>query len=180
MKTFQPPHNPCTQHSFCLINCFALSIGTFGALKKSHHVNRAAYVQGRLIGQPDCSQHENKNCTQSSTGSRSPLWPRWRRCCRSSGGCGGIGIQLGLRFLVVLLALGRGLAPQCLLVVPQRDDSQQVLIAERLGALLQPLAATIGVSQILRDCLFCVLGLFLLALQRHDLIQQIPARIGYC
>ena len=58
MKTFQPPHNPCTQHSFCLINCFALSIGTFGALENILHVNQAAYVQGRLTGQPDCSQHQ--------------------------------------------------------------------------------------------------------------------------
>ena len=33
MKTLQPPHNPCTQHSFCLINCCALSIGAFGALE---------------------------------------------------------------------------------------------------------------------------------------------------
>ena len=52
MKTLQPPHNPCTQHSFCLINSFALSIGTFGALGKSHHVNQAAYVQGKLNSQP--------------------------------------------------------------------------------------------------------------------------------
>ena len=52
MKTLQPPHNPCTQHSFCLINCCALSIGTFGALEKSHHVNQAAYVQGKLNSQP--------------------------------------------------------------------------------------------------------------------------------
>ena len=60
MKTLQPPHNPCTQHSFCLINCFALSIGTFGALEKSHHVNQAVYVQGKLNSQPTAASI-NKN-----------------------------------------------------------------------------------------------------------------------
>ena len=62
------------------------------------------------------------------------------------------------------------MAAQSLFVVAQRDDGQEVCIAQCLGPLLQPLAATIGVPQLLGDRLFGVLGLLLLVLQRRNLV----------
>ena len=89
-------------------------------------------------------------------------------------------LQFGLRVFVVLILLCRCLAAQSLLVVAQRNDSQEVLIAQCLGPPLQPLAATIGVSQILGDRLFGLLGLFLLDLQLCNLVEQVFTWIAYC
>ena len=112
--------------------------------------------------------------------SRLLLGPCRRGAIGRSGPCTSLLVQLGLRVFVVLLLLCRWLAAQSLFVVAQRDDGQEVCIAQCLGPLLQPLAATIGVPQLLRDRLFGLLGFLLLLLQRRNLVQQMLTWICYC
>ena len=69
----------------------------------------------------------------TSSFSRLLLGPCRRRCIGGNRPSTTLLVHLGLRIFVVTLLLCRWMAAQSLFVVAQRDESQQICIAQRLG-----------------------------------------------